>query len=373
MKRGARLDLSFLVYRSASLSGAVATTLIVPVGAALAIGSLAAGVIEPRWTAGGLPYATGYPKNVEITATLLGIAGGAATAVLARWPLAWMAALVLAVGGYIHAARTCGAPPLALWVPVLAAALVLAVGLEHIRGPATRAAPTTAAERFGAGVIVVALTASVFVLSVGPLMIDTFHHGEVLASAVDLLAGNRPFAWPHGLHDTGVAALWSLVSGKVGSSPIVLAYATAGALAVPTLYFLTRRALASPAAAATACWLPVVTLVLWRGEWAFAQTILPMLGTLGWFAVALHLALGVSKTALALAGALLVVGLAFRIDAAMFAIPAVVAALLYRRAIAPPGRTWRERVSDGVRAVAILADTGQASLVGRIPKRSIMS
>ena len=169
-------------------------------------------------------------------------------------------------------------------------------------------------------------------------MIDTFHHGEVLASAVDLLTGNRPFAWPHGLHDTGVAALWSVVSGKSGSSPIVLTYATAGALAIPTLYFLTRRALGSPAAAATGCWLSVVALVLWLGEQAFVETILPMFGTLVWFAVALHVALGVSNAALAIAGALLVVGLAFRIDAGMFATPAVVAALLYRRAIAPLGR-----------------------------------
>ena len=49
----------------------------------------------------------------------------------------------------------------------------------------------------------------------------------------------RPFVtfqWPHGATDTGVAALWMLVTGKSGSSPMALAIATNIALGVATLY-----------------------------------------------------------------------------------------------------------------------------------------
>src|SRR5258705_6282964 len=65
---------------------ALLDTLVVPAGLAIAVGLALAHWLTPQWTAGGLMHATGYPKNVEITATLAAVALGAASAVLVRWP-----------------------------------------------------------------------------------------------------------------------------------------------------------------------------------------------------------------------------------------------------------------------------------------------
>ncbi|MGH7789285.1 MAG: hypothetical protein ACRERC_20615, partial [Candidatus Binatia bacterium] len=83
--------------------GALMATLVVPLGAALALGLGLAQVLEPRWIAAGWPSAHRYPKNVEITATLIAVGLGAATTLLSRWRLAWGLAVGLAALGYAAA------------------------------------------------------------------------------------------------------------------------------------------------------------------------------------------------------------------------------------------------------------------------------
>ncbi len=222
--------------------GALLGTLIVPTGSGVAVGALAAHVLEPHWTAGGWAYATGYPKNVEIAATLIGVAAGGFSAALARWPLAWAAALVVAIGGFGYVARVCSGLPGVTVLTVLMGALPFVCGLECLRVPARR--PPVGDRRLWIASVVL-LGTMLFLLAAHPRKIDTFHDGELLASALDLLAGGRPFLtypWPHGLHDTGLAALWIAATGKVGTSPVALALASCSALAAPAFYLLIRPA-----------------------------------------------------------------------------------------------------------------------------------
>ena len=93
--------------------------------------------------------------------------------------------------------------------------------------------------------------------------IDLFHHGEVIASALDLLGGGTPFRtffWSHGLSDTGVAALLIGLTGNRGLGTIVLLHAINAALLVATLYVLARGLIRDPLAACLAATLLAATV-----------------------------------------------------------------------------------------------------------------
>ena len=65
----------------------------------------------------------------------------------------------------------------------------------------------------------------VFLINLHPRVLDLFHHGEVITSALDLLDGGVPFRtyhWPHGLSDSGVAALLIELTGNKGLGTIIL-------------------------------------------------------------------------------------------------------------------------------------------------------
>ena len=69
-------------------AAAVAVGLLVPLGVAIAVGLVVAHLVPPRWTAGGLVYVLGYPKNVELSAVSAGLVAGALSAGLSgrrRW------------------------------------------------------------------------------------------------------------------------------------------------------------------------------------------------------------------------------------------------------------------------------------------------
>src|SRR5205807_2513078 len=139
---------------------------------------------------------------------------------------------------------------------VLVVALVTALRVFWPRARAIPPEPYNDVPVWLAVPVVGALAAAAFVLAIESLEIDVFHHGEVLASALDLLQGGQPFKtfiWPHGLHDTGLAALWILVTGKIGTSPVALARATCRALGIVSTYCLARRLLGSRAEALVAC------------------------------------------------------------------------------------------------------------------------
>ncbi|HXO30242.1 MAG TPA: glycosyltransferase family 39 protein [Thermoanaerobaculia bacterium] len=254
--------------------------IVVPVGVAAAAGLALAATISPRWRAAGMPYFLGYGKNVEAAAVVGALAAGAATQWLVRSRRGFAACLLVAVLGLALAAAAAPVAPLLDGWPQLLAVAGLATALGRGRrgghspaeapiesapardgaGGKVATAPLAAGARreFPAALLVGALAAAAFAFTVGPppLTIDTYHHGEVLSTAVDLLRGGRPFAtllWPHGFHDSGLTAAWILATGKVGTSPVALAWASCCALGVVAVYLVARRLLGSRAAALAVC------------------------------------------------------------------------------------------------------------------------
>lgn len=212
--------------------------------------------------------------------------------------------------------------------------------------------------------LVGALAAAAFAFTVGPplLTIDTYHHGEVLSTAVDLLRGGRPFAtllWPHGAHDSGLAAAWILATGKVGTSPVALAWPSCCALGVVAVYLLARRLLGSRAAALAVCVVaaaaPLLTDQTQVGAGAQA---LYQLGEL--FFVVLGFVAVTSRRHDHLAGLCLGLAYLFRIETALYGTLAALAVIAHRDLVAA-----EEPWARGVRAAAgsVLRLFGGAAIV----------
>jgi hypothetical protein len=322
--------------------------IVVPVGVAAAAGITLAATISPRWRAAGAPYFQGCGKNVESAAVAGALAAGAATQwfVSSRRGLA-ACSLVAALGLALVAHLSPVALLVAGWPQLLAiAGLVTALGIGR-RGSALAATRTPAASESGsadvpilaAALLVGALASAAFAVTVGPpmLSIDTYHHGEVLSTALDLLRGGRPFKtliWPHGLHDTGLAALWMLATGKIGTSPVALAWASCCGLGVIAAYVAARRLLGSRGEALAVCLVAALAPLLsaqpqtGAGAWALYQ-----LGEL--FFVVIGFAVLTSRRRRDLAAGLCF-GLAylFRIETGLYGSLAALAVIAHRDLVA---------------------------------------
>lgn len=312
----------------------MALRVLVPFGCALAVGALVAAVVPPRWNAPGLPFFLGHPKNVESAAVGAGFAAAIAATLLGpyRLPVSLAAAgglAVLLAFGHLRVF-------VAAWFPLAVAVLGPSLLGSTRREPKPTGAPPAtpdvphALAAFTTGVL--ALVA--FVLGTEPLGIDVFHHGEVLASAVDLLHGGVPFKsyiWPHGVHDTGLAALWIAVSGKIGTSPVALARATCRALGVIAGYALARRVLARRRSAlGVAAVLALLPLHGTLPKPAECPDALYQLGILAFVIAALGTLTARRRGATVLAGAFLACGYLFRIETALYGAVASVALLATR-------------------------------------------
>lgn len=309
---------------------------LVPFGCALAAAALVTAVVPPRWNAPGLPFFLGHPKNVESAATAAAFltAVAAAAAGTHRRSLQLMAAAGLAVllaRGHLRVLA-------AAWLP-LAGAFVgpTVLGATPRDRRAEDATTPDVARPLGAlaaGVLAVAG----FVVGTEPLSIDVFHHGEVLGSALDVLHGGIPFksyVWPHGVHDTGLAALWIAASGKIGTSPVALARATCRAFGVLAAYAFAARLLGRRSAALGVA--AVLALMPLHGTLpgpAECPDMLYQLGILAFVIAALLALVAERRGASVAAGALLACGHLFRIETALYGAVAAVA-LLASRVIAP--------------------------------------
>jgi len=236
---------------AARLVRATLTDVLLPCGVALATGAAVASVVPAHWQTIGAPYFLGYGKNVEGTAVAAALAAGALTPWLTDrrgWlgPLVLLAIVGWAALGWV---ADLGLVVAGTWQVLTAASLTLVLRLQRPESPARPAAEGHGDLARGVTLLAVAVLAvTVFTIALEALVLDVFHHGEVLTSALDLLRGGRPFEsfiWPHGLHDTGLAAGWIWATGKVGTSPVALARATCRALAVVTGYALGRVFLGS--------------------------------------------------------------------------------------------------------------------------------
>lgn len=333
----------------------VADTLVVPLGVGLAVGAVLANALEPRWQAGGWVYLLQYPKNVEITATLIGLLAAGATGVLVRFgPLRWFLYPSAAAGWVVAATHVVLPAGWPLHLALLGLTVAALGALETRPGqPWSQVEPTPRRVGWRRVLIVSALILAcglAFWRALSPTrQIDVFHHGEVLASAVDLLQGGRPFEsfnWPHGLHDTGLTALWIQLTDKVGLSPVTLAQASTSALAPITVFFVALSVLPASLAAALA-----VGLVLMTSP---GGDSLSLLGRIPFAAVALALV----TRARPHGGHWLAAGMAagvqhlVRIDAGLFALLAV--------AVAAAWRAWADTRGAGTRLVAAVRSAGTA-------------
>jgi hypothetical protein len=351
----------------------LAIELLVPLGAACAAGTAVAALVSPAWSAAGLPYALGYGKNVESATLAAGFAAAAAARVASCWPLGRRLAIAasllgaLALAPRLDVAALLPAAPRLLCVGLLLAALAAALRAEP-PGASERREDST--PRWLAAAAVALLAGLEGLLSTAALSIDVFHHGEVLASAVDLLAGGRPFesfVWPHGLHDTGLAALWLRFTGKIGTSPVALAWATSAGLGVVAAYVLARRLLASRVEALAAT-LALTLVPLLVGPRA-ASGAAPALESLG---ILLFVVLGFARVDLDRparllgAGALFGAAHLFRFETAAYGALSA-AAMLVAQATLAAGRTPRQRLRSLVVAAAALACGGVLPLLaGRL-------
>jgi hypothetical protein len=406
-----------------ALAAAVRLTLaeiVVPVGVAAAAGLALAATISPRWRAAGMPYLLGYGKNVEAAAVAGALAAGAATQWLVRSRRGLAAGLLVAVLGLALAASAAPVAPLLDGWPQLLAVAGLATALGRgrrdgrasaeapIEGapardaagersrfaaaplvgarskfPATLlagarkfpsallvgarrfvAAPLADARGWAAALLVGALAAAAFAFTVGPppLTIDTYHHGEVLSTAVDLLRGGRPFAtllWPHGVHDSGLTAAWILATGKVGTSPIALAWVTCCALGVVAAYLVARRLLGSRVAALAVCLVAALAPLLTdQPQMGPGSLALYQLGEL--FFVVLGFVAVTSRRRDLVAGLCFGLAYLFRIETALYGTLAALAVIAHRDLVAA-GEPW----ARGMRTAAgsILRLCGGAALV----------
>jgi hypothetical protein len=241
--------------------------LLVPCGVAIAVGAAIAWLLPPRWIAGGLPFALGYPKNLDLAAAPAGVVAGALTVCLAsrrRW---YAVAVAVALVGAAIAAVRVSAPaaigPPAAWGPSL---LVVAVCAGLIWSmPAAVDCAGRRGPRWPLVILVGPAAAVGLWWCASDVRVDTMHDGGTLLAATRLLRGERPFRdmlLAHGLHDAGIAALWMRVLGKVGTSPVVLTLGSNAMLCALTLYLVTRRAVAGTAAALAGAAVAVAVLVI---------------------------------------------------------------------------------------------------------------
>lgn len=310
----------------------VAARIGVPFGCALAAGALAAALVVPRWNAPGLPFFLGHPKNVEGAAVAAGFAAALAATLLGpRRPAVVLAAIagfgVLLARGHLRVVA-------AAWLPCALAVLgPTLLGATH-RRPTGDAPPAADLGRSLTGAALAALAVMAFVLGTEPLRIDVFHHGEVLASALDVLHGGVPFKsyiWPHGVHDTGLAAFWIAAVGKVGTSPVALARATCRALGVVAGYALARRILGTRAGALGVA--AVVALLPLHGALpgpAACPDVLYQLGILAFVIAALVALTSNRQSGPFFAGVCLACGYLFRIETGLYGAVAGVAVLASR-------------------------------------------
>ena len=347
-----------------------------PLGVALAAGITVALHVAPHWRAAGLPYMVGFGKNIEALAVAAALLAGASSRALAGRRNGRRLGGAIALAGYLLLALQASGPRIAAIAPqLLFVALVVgvmaAVGdgstpgaggppgnprLPELQRRLSLRADSIPAWAAAAGLLV--LAALEFLGALEALSIDVFHHGEVLASAVDLIAGGRPFEsfiWPHGLHDSGLAALFVEATGKVGTSPVALARAACAALGVVAAFVL-GRALGLPRSHALGMAALLVTLPLLSGP--APANALPALSTLG---ILIFVVLGFAALrgrfagAAAVAGALFALAHLFRFETGIFGAVAAAAALVDRHL--PTGRVdFRDRLRPlAVDAASLLA------------------
>lgn len=218
-------------------------SILIPIG----IGVLTYAVIdysfEPYWKAPGWPYFNQYGKNVEMAAFYGAFVATVATSLLARIRALYLIVLPFGLSGLLIALLNIHVPLSALIPTGMFLFLVTALFLCLWE----KEAYLLSHEKEGANwwvhvLCLLAIVPLAFVLNQKFMTwVDTFHHGSLLYSSLNLFKGNVPFetfTLKHGLHDSGTGALWIGLTDKIGSSTLMLTHATKVALSAAAFYLL---------------------------------------------------------------------------------------------------------------------------------------
>jgi nitrate reductase gamma subunit len=335
---------------------------------------LAYAFVKPRWNAPGYPSYIGYGKNVEHAAFALTVLGVTGFAVLSRWQafslasLGWLA-VVMALLRVYYAPGVATAVLLAL----VAAGTVYFTWYDRLRDQAVGGTPHQVPRgEWRATALFLPVVASwIFLHGFRPVAdIDLHHDGEVISSAIDLLDGGIPFRthfWPHGISDSGLAALLVRSTGNIGLGTILFVKAISLVIGFLAFFLMALGLLRQPLEALL---LATLTGLVVRTPLVVAARSL--------FPIVTFLLLSVRTDRLAIfgAGALIGLGYVWRIDTGVFALATVVLYLLfdryYARGYARDGLAWRHLLSPQAAAgmvvdiVSLLAGVGLSLFLLRL-------
>jgi hypothetical protein len=302
--------------------------LLVCVGILISALLLAFAFVPARWNAPGWPSYIHYGKNIEHAGLMLALLGVSlfvifsARVKVASWgTLAWVLSMLAVVGIDGGGPKMIGS----LVIVFLLSTLFFAwyYDLRDRAEPLPAAAPA-GWQRWLAMFLMVAASGWLALTALRPVgWMDLHHHGEIIASSLDMLKGGIPyrtFFWPHGLCDTGVTALLMKLTGHQDFTVLALRYSINVALGLIAVYLL-AYALIGDALYACIASLLVATVGGWtRGGPGLFVEALPLIIAF------LVLSRGLTRRSLLGAGFLLGAGYLWRID---LGLSALVAAALY--------------------------------------------
>ena len=324
--------------------------------------SLAVAFVTPRWKAPGFPSYIGYGKNVEQAASVLTVLGVSLLVIFARRltfsfiALGWLTAVLALTKIYY------GGKAMVVLLALVAATAVYFTWYDRLRDQVRMTGPDDIPRWhwWVTWVLLPVVAVWVFLINLHPVMLDLHHHGEVITSALDLLDGGVPFCthyWPHGLSDSGVAALLIELTGNKGLGTIILLGGITCVLGLAAVFLLGLGMLRQPLGALV--FAALVALLPGRLIGVASNGFFPILS---FFLLSIRFA----RSTVFAAGVLIGLGYLSRIETGVFALATVVVYLLlkfyYTERYARDGHVW-QHLLDPHAAAGFFGD-GLALLLG---------
>ncbi len=213
--------------------------------------ALAVAFVPPRWKATGFPSYFGYGKNVESAAAVLAVLGVSLLVIFARrltfsfMAIGWLATVLALIKIYYSDKAA------VVLLALVAATAVYLTWYDRLRDQVkmTGLGDIPRWHRWMAWSLLPVVAVWVFLISLHPRALDLFHQGEVITSGLDLLNGGVPFRtyyWPHGLSDSGIAALLIELTGNKGQGTIMLVGGISCVLGVAAVFLLALGLMRQP-------------------------------------------------------------------------------------------------------------------------------
>jgi hypothetical protein len=324
--------------------------------------SLAVAFVTPRWKAPGFPSYIGYGKNVEQAASVLTVLGVSLFVIFARRltfsfiAFGWLAAVLALTKIYY------GGKAMVVLLALVAATAVYFTWYDRLRDQVRMTGPDDIPRWhwWVTWVLLPVVAVWVFLINLHPVLLDLHHQGELITSALDLLDGGVPFRtyhWPHGLSDSGFAALLIELTGNKGLGTIILLGGITCVLGLAAVFLLGLGMLRQPLGA-----LVFAALV------ALLPGRLIGVASIGFFPILSFFLLSIrfARSTVFAAGVLIGLGYLWRIETGVFALATVVVYLLvkvyYSERYARDDHIWQHLLDP--HAAAGFFGNGLALLLG---------